>query len=90
MYLRDFEWNVENKSHIWRHGVDILEAQEVFINRPVYQRTRNGRYIALGISSDGRYLLVVFYLKMRGLIRVITARDMTTREKHRFRNRIKG
>ena len=89
MYIRDFEWDVENKVHIWEHSVDTLEAEEVFIDKPVYQKTIDGKYIAFGISVEGRYLFVVFFLKGKGLIRVVTARDMTDREKHNYRKRRK-
>lgn len=90
MYISDFEWDAANVRHIWRHGVDTLEAQEVFINGPVYQKTNSGKYVAFGSTNEGRYLFVVFYLKRKGIVRVVTARDMQDREKRRFRNRRKG
>jgi len=87
MHINDFEWDMRNKVHIWEHGVDVLEVEEVFIDRPVYQRARNDKYAAFGVSGEGRHLFVIFSLKGKGLIRVITARDMTEKEKRSYRKK---
>ena len=42
---------------------------------------------ALGVTDDGRYLFVVFRRKPRGVVRVITARDMEPKEKRLYRRR---
>ena len=43
----------------------------------------------LGKTDAGRYLLVVVCLLGKGKARVVTARDMTHSERHRF-NRFEG
>ena len=87
MHISDFEWDMRNKVHLWEHGVETLEAEEVFINRPVCQRAGNDTYVAFGVSEEGRHLLVVFSVNGKGLIRVITAREMTEKEKRNYRKR---
>jgi uncharacterized DUF497 family protein len=45
------------------------------------------RYIALGETLDGRLAFVVFCRLSRGLIRVVTARDMEDSERRLFRRK---
>lgn len=66
----------------------IMKLKRVILfGNPIFQRSRNNTYVVFGVTQDGRYLLVVFVTKGSGLIRVITARDMTDREKHNYRKR---
>lgn len=52
------------------------EVEEVFFNAPHVRRTHGGRYLAYGITDEGRYVLVVFVQKPGGNIGPITAREM--------------
>ncbi|MFC1621293.1 BrnT family toxin [Candidatus Omnitrophota bacterium] len=88
MWIYGFDWDGRNLEHISRHGVRDYEVEEVILfGRPIFQRSKDNTYMAFGVTQDGRYLLVVFATKAYGLIRVITARDMTGREKHNYRRR---
>lgn len=88
MRIHGFDWDEQNLEHIARHGVRDYEVEEVILfGNPVFQKSRNGTYVAFGVTQDGRYLLVVFVAKGYGLIRIITARDMTDREKHNYKRR---
>ena len=87
MRISEFDWNEGNEEHIARHGVDPSEVEEVFRRNPQIQRGRAGAYLAWGQSAVGRYLLVVFVRREDGLVRVLTSRDMSEREKKRFRRR---
>ena len=88
MRINGFDWDEENLGHIARHGVWDYEVEEaVLFGRPVFQKTHSNRYLAHGITQNGRYLLVVFIVKGSGIIRVITARNMTNKEKHNYRKR---
>jgi len=82
-----FEWDQQNLAHLTRHSVDWDEAEAVVANDPLVLRTSDGKYLAYGQTDEGRYLLVVFIRKPGPLIRVITARDLTDREKKRSRRR---
>lgn len=91
MYIQIFDWDEINENHILDHGVTISEVTEaILFCRPLYQRGRENKYITYVITEDGRYLFVVFVIKGSGRIRVITARDMTKKEKRYYKKRIGG
>ena len=91
MIIRDFEWDEVNVSHIeLRHGITPEEVEEVFAQRYVLLKAKYGRYNALGRTLSGRYLSVIFEYKRGGIVRVITARDMTRKEIRYFRRRLEG
>jgi uncharacterized DUF497 family protein len=89
MQQAHFEWDDQNVDHIARHGVEPDEAEAVLDNSPLVLQTGEGRYLAYGETDNGRYLLVVFVRKSGGVMRVITARDLTDAEKKRYRRRRK-
>jgi uncharacterized DUF497 family protein len=82
-----FGWDKANIQKNWeRHKVSHIECEEVFFNEPlvveaneVHSRFEN-RHYALGRTNDERYLFVVFTIR-RNKIRVISARDMSKRER---------
>jgi uncharacterized DUF497 family protein len=79
-----FEWDDWNVEHIARHGVSPDEAEEVFNGRHMVKRVREGRYLALGKTQEGRYLFVVYDQK-KNRIRVATARDMEEKERQLYK-----
>ena len=71
-----------------RHRTTQAECEQVFFNRPlVYEDDIHSheevRYYALGQSDAGRLLLVVYTLREER-VRVISARDMTRRERKEY------
>jgi hypothetical protein len=85
-------WDDQNEDHIARHSVTPEEAEEVvFDASSAFFRTGGGerplRYLVLGLTEAGRYLLVVLEPPTRGQTYVVTARDMTDGEKRRFKRR---
>ena len=78
-----------------KHNVTVEEVEEALLSRALFRRARRGRvkgedvYIAYTKTRAGRYLFIVFIYKpsMTGLI--ITARDMTVKER-RYYNAKKG
>jgi uncharacterized DUF497 family protein len=81
-----FDWDDSNVQKNWdRHRVTPAEAEDIFFNEPLVVRSDVGhskmekRYYALGQTSTGRRLFVVFTVR-RKLIRVISARDMNRNE----------
>lgn len=60
MVISGFRWDDGNVGHIERHGLTPEEVEEVFAGDYKVRRTRQGRYIALGQTLDGRLILVVF------------------------------
>ena len=82
MRLKDFEWDDANVLHLeLGHGIRPEDAEEVFAIRPLFRKTKRGHYVAMGPTLDGRYLTMVFELKMNGIARVITGWDMDKAEK---------
>lgn len=88
--VEGFQWDDGNSDKNWvRHEVTQVEAEQVFLNRPLVlaQTSREGikevRYFALGKSDVGRHLTIVFTLRER-LIRVISARPMSRPERSAY------
>mgnify|MGYP000181512621 CR=1 FL=1 len=84
-----FQWDAGNaiKNQV-KHGVTQAEAEEIFFNQPLLvsaddkHSDQESRYLALGITSPGVLLSVVFTLrKSATLIRVVSARPMSKRER---------
>jgi uncharacterized DUF497 family protein len=85
----EFEWDAGNAEKNWlRHRVSQAECEQVFFNLPlVYEDEIHSqgelRYYALGQSDAGRLLFVVYTLREER-VRVISARDMTRRERREY------
>ena len=84
-----FQWDAGNahKSQE-KHGVTQGEAEEVFFNHPLLvsgdekHSEDEQRFLALGITSAGVFLSIVFTLrKSATLIRVVSARPMSKKER---------
>lgn len=86
-----FEWDKGNseKSRV-KHAVSPLESEQVFFNRPLVVESDDAhsqteaRFYALGRTDLDRPLFVVFTVR-KNLIRVISARDMSRREKEIYK-----
>jgi uncharacterized protein len=83
-----FDWDNGNSWKNDRHDVSMAEAEQVFFNAPVLvlpdpaHIQAEPRYHALGKTIDGRRLHVTFTFRSGGkLIRVISARDMSKKER---------
>lgn len=83
----EFWWDESNTDHIANHGIEPFEAEEVLANQAWVRRADGDKYLAYGQTNSGRYLLVVFARKPNARLRVVTARDMTSAEKRRYRER---
>jgi hypothetical protein len=89
-----FEWDEANAEKNWDlHRVLRGEAEQIFFNRPVVvapdarHSHQEPRYAALGASDAGRRLTVVFTVRGTS-IRVISARDMSRRERRIYEEAI--
>lgn len=84
----EFDWDLNNEEHIARHDIESYEVEEAMadydrIGFDVHDKGKKG---IVGRTEDGRMLFVVYVIR-NGMYRVITARDLTDREKHVFRRR---
>lgn len=82
-----FEWDAGNADKSWyKHGVARSECEQVFFNRPLMasgdplHSAAEKRYFALGVTDTGRRLFIAFTLRGQ-YIRVLSARDMSRRER---------
>jgi len=84
--IQELQWDEENEAHIARHGVAIEEVEDLCFGPHWALRAKGGRRRALyGQTAGGRYLLAILESVGRGVYRPVTARDMTDRERRRYR-----
>ena len=83
-----FEWDAGNERKSEKHGVTMMETEQVFFNAPLLlledaAHSQNElRIHALGRTDAARALHITFTLRKSGqLIRVISARDMHRKER---------
>jgi len=82
-----FQWDKGNiDKNFVRHNVTNAECEQIFFSEPLTilgdpkHSFAEKRYAAFGKTDKGR-LLVVIFAKRGKLIRVISARDMNSRER---------
>jgi uncharacterized protein len=82
-----FDWDEGNRGKNWRlHDVSDTECEQIFFNQPLLtlpdeeHADGEARYLALGRTDRGRRLAVIFTSR-RDRLRVISAREMTKRER---------
>lgn len=74
----------------WKHAVLPHEVEEILGGKCRIFKKESGKvegedlYNALGRTKAGRYLSVFFIKKLNRKALIITARDMTKREKKRY------
>lgn len=85
-----FEWDIDNQTKNWeRREVTKWECEQVFFNRPPllhddkkHSESEKRMYV-LGQTDEARKLFVVFTLRNKR-IRVISARDMSKKERRYY------
>ena len=86
----NFDWDANKAARNWReHRVSFQEAVTVFGDLlsvtapdPDHSLTEN-RYIIVGRSENGRLLMVAHTERIDG-IRIISARELTRRERRQY------
>ena len=82
-----FDWDGSNTEHIARHALEPFEVEAALRGGALVLRGRGGRYLAYGRTAAGRYLVIVLHAHGGGIARVVTARDMTERERRFYHRR---
>jgi len=87
-----FDWDEGNTSKNWlKHKVTPSECEQVFFNQPLVvlddpKHSKNEtRYYALGQTDLKRTLFIVFTVR-NNMIRVISARNMSRKERRAYNN----
>jgi uncharacterized protein len=82
-----FEWDKGNLlKNREGHGVTGSECEQIFFNHPrviasdVKHSGKEDRYFVLGQTDAGRLMFVVFMIR-KNLVRIISARDMSRKER---------
>lgn len=90
-----FEWNDGNSNKNWHgHRITDLECEEVFFNLPItvwrdkQHRSDEPRFSTLGQTESGKQMYIAFTIRGK-LIRVISAREMNSREIRKYEEEIK-
>ena len=82
-----FQWDRHNiQKNLEKHNVSPVEGEQAFFNKPLiivedveHSREEN-RFYALGKTDQGRRLFISFTIRKK-LIRVISSRDMSKKER---------
>ncbi len=87
-----FEWDEHNSEKIWnKHKVSISECEQMFFSCPLIiaddlkHSTKESRFYALGQTDLKRLLFTVFTIRKKR-IRLISARDMSKKERKVFKS----
>lgn len=74
----------------WKHQVDQDEIEEALANLPKIRFAKKGErkgedvYMALGQTYAGRYLAVLFIYKKTKEALILSARDMSNKERKQY------
>lgn len=86
--ITGLDWDENNREKNWeKHGVLASECEEVFFNLPLLLQPdpshsqKEPRYYVLGHTVLDRRLFIAFTLR-ENKIRVISARDMSRKERN--------
>ena len=87
-----FEWDEGNSHKNWlKHKVSPAECEQLFFNKPIVieddtkHSGAENRFYALGRTDSKRNLFIAFTVR-NNRIRVISARDMSRKEREVYRN----
>lgn len=87
-----FDWDKGNIDKNWlKHKVTTVECEQIFFNQPlviqsdIIHSKSEKRFYALGKTDSKRTLFIAFTVR-NNLIRVISARDMSKKEKEVYKN----
>ncbi len=90
-----FQWDEYNIEKNWdKHNVSSFECEEIFFNEPLIvaddakHSEQEIRFYALGKTNRERQLMIVFTVR-NNLIRVISARDMSKKERMEYKKHAK-
>ena len=82
-----FQWDKHNIQKNWeKHKVTPVESEQAFFNRPlkiikdIHHSQEEEKFYALGKTDKVRRLFISFTLRKK-LIRVISSRDMSKKER---------
>ena len=88
--IKGFEWDKGNKEkNKVKHNVTHQECEQIFYNKPLMifaDESHSGveiRFGALG-KTDGKRKLTIFFTMRNNILRVISARDQSKRDRELY------
>jgi hypothetical protein len=94
--LEGFDWDGANLTKNWeKHRVTPWECEQIFFNLPLVvtddsaHSVTEARHYVLGQTDAGRRLFLVFTIR-RKRVRVISARDMSVKERRTYDEQVKA
>jgi uncharacterized DUF497 family protein len=87
--IEKISWDQETVDHISSHLVSPEEVEEVLFNdvdAPLMMRGKEDKHLAYGKTHGGRLLFIVWASKYKKT-KIITAREMTEKERRFYRRR---
>jgi uncharacterized DUF497 family protein len=85
-----FDWDEHNSIKNWvKHKVSPSECEQIFFNQPlivshdIKHSKGETRFFALGKTDSNRKLFIAFTVR-KNLIRVVSARSMSRKEKRSY------
>jgi uncharacterized DUF497 family protein len=91
----NFEWDIDKaKKNLKKHHVAFSEAVTIFnseLHISIYDpdhSEQEDRYLTIGISSSGRFLIVA-HMDRGENTRIISARELTRKERIEYEKEIK-
>ena len=89
-----FEWDAGNLTKAQKHGLTLIEIESVFQKEVFYgldekHSSNEERWIAVGVTSNGKSCFSVFSFRSKSarIIRVFSARRMHLRERRVYEKR---
>ena len=88
MVITELVWTDDNVDHLAEHDIVPREVHDVIWDDPWFEKRRGRqRYQVYGQTSGGRYLFIVLDREYDTVFYVVTARNMTVREKNYYRQK---
>ncbi len=91
----NFEWDKQKaQANIKKHGVSFEEAQTVFDDLLAYifddewNSVDEHRELIIGHSNTGKLLIVSFTERQPGVVRIISSRQTTGKERKSYEKRV--
>ncbi len=74
-------WDDWNREHIKKHKVTKRETEEVFVSKTVVKQSYKGRLMMFGETKNKRYLTLVVSFEKQKEPYIVSARDMSRKER---------
>jgi uncharacterized DUF497 family protein len=84
--VEELVWDDWNVRHIKKHRVVCREVERVIESKTLTLKAKKGRFLVLGLTKEKRMLTVVLAKEAEKRYYVVTARDMSKKERRYYRD----